>query len=43
VRLHGDHEPRPHRHRETMLVDALEAALNTFDIAFDRRLSAGRK
>jgi hypothetical protein len=25
VRLHGDHEPRPDRHRATTLVDALEA------------------
>ena len=25
VRLHGDHEPQPHRHRATTLVHALEA------------------
>jgi hypothetical protein len=43
VRLRGDHEPGPDRHRPATLGDPLETALNAFDIAFDGRLSAGRK
>jgi hypothetical protein len=43
VRLHGDHEHGPHRTRPQTQDDPMETALNAFDIAFDGRLSAGRK
>ena len=40
VRLPRDHEPGPHRHGTTTLVQPLEAALNAFEITFGGRLSA---
>ena len=44
VRLPGDHEPRPDRHgRNDAGSMRWKPALNAFDIAFDGRLSAGRK
>ena len=43
VRLHGHHEPGPHRHRSRRWMIRWKPALNAFDIAFDGRLTTGRK
>jgi hypothetical protein len=40
MRLPGHREPRPDRAGPDTLDDALEPALNAFDLAFDGRLTA---
>jgi amino acid transporter len=43
VPVPGDHEPGPRRQGPRPVVQPAEGSLNAFDIAFDGRLSAGRK